>query len=69
MTNPTHRLKKFVRYVGGDWRLAETIFCSKACELAATKKLSPCARHDIEMFWRDFGHTIHLYEDIKEDNE
>ena len=50
-------------FTGGDWRLAETIFCSKACELSSAKKLNPYTRHEIEMFWRDFGKDIHPYED------
>lgn len=57
--------KKF--FVGGDWRFAETMYCSKQCELADCKNkkiLNPYAYHEIKMFWRDFGHTISIYEDL-----
>ena len=52
-------------FVGGDWRFAETIFCSQECELSATPKkaLNPYRRHEIKMFWRDFGRDIRPYEE------
>ncbi|MBQ4495142.1 MAG: hypothetical protein II968_05180 [Selenomonadaceae bacterium] len=50
-------------FAGGDWRFAETQFCSEACELAACKRLDPFTRYQIKMFWRDFGKDIKPYGD------
>ena len=50
-------------FVGGDWRLAYTPFCSEKCELAAYKKIEPIRRYEIKLFWRDFGKDIHLLEE------
>ena len=43
------------QFLGGDWQLIPSAYCSKKCELADNTKLSPYRRTEINLFWRDFG--------------
>ncbi|MBQ7454384.1 MAG: hypothetical protein IJS69_04970 [Selenomonadaceae bacterium] len=45
-------------FAGRDWLRAETDYCSKKCELADYEKISPERRHEINLWWRDFGKGI-----------
>ena len=52
-------------FVGRDWWLTESDYCSEQCELASypKNKLKPIRRYEINLFWRDFGKNICLYDD------
>ena len=42
-------------FIGSDWRLADSDYCSEKCHRASFKKLSAEESYRIKLFWRDFG--------------
>ena len=53
-------------FIGSDWRLADSDYCSEKCERAAYKKISAEDSYRIKLFWRDFGKDFVYLEDVNE---
>ena len=51
-------------FIGRDWRLAHTDYCSEKCQCAHYGKLDPYTNHEIKLFWKFFGKVIRLLEDL-----
>ena len=50
-------------FIGRDWRLANTDYCSEKCQRASYGKL-PLVSLELKLFWKFFGKDIHLLEDV-----
>ena len=51
-------------FIGADWRLAHTDYCSEKCHRAHYGKLDLYTNHEIKLFWKFFGKDIRLMEDV-----